>query len=157
MLPETVAGVKWSPLLFWRIKFVGETGGLVLLLCAIGRRLISIASAIANIRSGEGLTVIGKAKQPASRRLQAQNGADADQLLCSTRFGWVQSAIADFRARGALLPGLFFAGLLALTGCDRPSTPATLESLGTPSALQSAEPRVNSVIRAGPDRRPIFE
>ena len=101
--------------------------------------------------------MIGKAKQPASRRLQAQNGADADQLLCSTRFGWVQSAIAYFRALGALLPGLFFAGLLALTGCDRPSTPATLESLGTPSALQSAEPRVNSVIRAGPDRSPIFE
>ena len=101
--------------------------------------------------------MIGKAKQPASRRLQAQNGSDADQLLCSTRFGWVQSAIAYFGALGALLPGLSIAGLLALTGCDRPSTPATLESLGTPSALQSAEPRVNSVIRAGPDRLPIFE
>ena len=115
-----------------------------------------------------GVTVIGKARQPVSRRLQAQSGADAvDRRLCSTRFRavQVQSAIATqlgqtatslVGALDALLPGLFIV-LLALAGCDRPSPPATLESLGTPSALQPAEPRVNSVIRGGPDRSPIFE
>jgi hypothetical protein len=67
-----------------------------------------------------------------------------------------QIAISRFLA-STLLAALFISGLLALTGCERPSPPATLDSLGTPSALQPAEPRVNSEIRAGPNRSPIFE
>jgi hypothetical protein len=54
-----------------------------------------------------------------------------------------QIAISRFLA-STLLAALFISGLLALTGCERPSPPATLDSLGTPSALQPAEPRVNS-------------
>lgn len=58
---------------------------------------------------------------------------------------------------GLFVSAIVLAGLSLLVACDRSVPPAALEPLGTPSALQPAAPRVNSVIRAAPDRSPIFE
>jgi len=65
--------------------------------------------------------------------------------------------MSRFPAAGRRVAVLMFAGLLLLAACDRASPPAALEPLGTLSALQPAEPRVNSVIRRGPDQLPVFE
>jgi general secretion pathway protein D len=55
------------------------------------------------------------------------------------------------------LPALVFSGLFTLTACEAPPSPPALAPLEAPSALQRAAPRVNSVIREGRDRLPVFE
>lgn len=60
------------------------------------------------------------------------------------------------RGRRAAL-GLVVIALAVLAGCERASPPATLAPLGTPGALQSAAPRVNSTIAGGTDQLSVFE
>jgi general secretion pathway protein D len=52
---------------------------------------------------------------------------------------------------------LVLVGLFELTACEGPTQPAVLAPLETPSALQPAAPRVNSVIQDSHARAPMFE